>query len=212
MMDQAKQKAQEVKSEATDMFRSQGDRGSTQAGEKVLSTAHDLRGVSDSLRDQGRDNAAKLVEEGAFQAERIANYLRTSDTDTILNDVQDYARRQPWVVALGGVALGVVAARMIKAAGGSPATSRTSRMSAESAHSRHLSAVPGTSTSAYEPGSHYETGSAHEPGSPYESGSEYEPGSPYEPGTLGGSSAEDLVDEEEDDYRTGEAGASGRPF
>jgi hypothetical protein len=117
MMDQAKQKAQEVRSEAEDMMRGRAQQGSEKAGEQALHTAHDLRSVSDTLRDRGREGAAHFIEEGAGQVERFASYLRTSDPDTIYRDVQDYARRQPWLVAAGGAALGFLAARFLKAAG-----------------------------------------------------------------------------------------------
>jgi hypothetical protein len=123
-VDQAKMKAGEIKYEATEKMRSQADKGTTQAGEKVLSTAEDLHSVSAALHEQGRDSTAQVVDQVAAQAERFANYLRHNSGDTILRDAQDYARRQPWLTAIGGLALGFVAARMVKASG---ADSRSSQ-------------------------------------------------------------------------------------
>ena len=46
---------------------------------------------------------------------RVCRYLRESDADRILSDVEDFGRRQPWAVIAGGVALGLVASRFLKA-------------------------------------------------------------------------------------------------
>jgi len=113
--DQAKEKAQEAKSKASDKVREQVDQRSTQAGEQVTGTASDLRSVGEQLREQGKDTPAKLAEQAAERTERLGGYLRESDADRILGDVEDFARRQPWAVVAGGIALGFAASRFIKA-------------------------------------------------------------------------------------------------
>jgi hypothetical protein len=67
------------------------------------------------LRQQGKDQPAKLAEQAADRAERLGDYLKNSDADRILQDVEDFGRRQPWAVIAGGVALGLVASRFLKA-------------------------------------------------------------------------------------------------
>jgi hypothetical protein len=47
--------------------------------------------------------------------QRLGGYLEESDADRILGDVEDFARRQPWAVVAGGLALGFMAARFMKA-------------------------------------------------------------------------------------------------
>ena len=74
-----------------------------------------MRSVSESLREQGKDQPAKLAEQAADRAERLGSYLKESDADRILGDVEDFGRRQPWAVIAGGVALGLVASRFLKA-------------------------------------------------------------------------------------------------
>jgi hypothetical protein len=117
--DQAKEKAQEAagtaKAKAGSQLRSQVDQRSTDAGHRVGGIASDVRAVSDSLREQGKDQPAKLAEQAADRAERLGSYLKESDADRILGDVEDFGRRQPWVVIAGGVALGLVASRFLKA-------------------------------------------------------------------------------------------------
>jgi len=117
--DQAKEKAQEAAGQAKDkagaQLRSQVDQRSTDAGHRVGGIASDVRAVSQSLREQGKDQPARLAEQAADRAERLGSYLKESDADRILGDVEDFGRRQPWAVIAGGVALGLVASRFLKA-------------------------------------------------------------------------------------------------
>ena len=112
---QAKEKAQEAGQKASDRARSEVDRRSTEAGEQVASTAGDLRSVGEKLREEGKDGPAKLADQAADRTERLGSYLRDSDADRILGDVEDFARRQPWAVVAGGLALGFAASRFLKA-------------------------------------------------------------------------------------------------
>jgi hypothetical protein len=117
--DQAKEKAQEAaaqaKQKAGSQLRSQVDQRSTDAGHRVGGIASDVRAVSESLREQGKDQPARLAEQAADRAERLGSYLKESDADRILSDVEDFGRRQPWAVIAGGVAIGLVASRFLKA-------------------------------------------------------------------------------------------------
>jgi hypothetical protein len=113
--EQAKEKAQQAAGQARSTLRDQVDQRSTQAGEKVGTFATDVRSVGQQLREQGKDQPAKLADQAADRAERLGGYLRDNDADRILGDVEDFGRRQPWVVIAGGVALGLVASRFLKA-------------------------------------------------------------------------------------------------
>jgi hypothetical protein len=113
--EQAQEKAQEAASKATDQARTQIDQRSTELGERVRSTADDVRTVGQQLRDQGKEQPAKLAEQAAGHVERVGSWLRESDSDKLLSDVEDFGRRQPWVLALGGLAVGIAASRFLKA-------------------------------------------------------------------------------------------------
>jgi len=113
--EQAKDKAQQAKGQAASRVRDQVEQRSTQAGEQVSSMASDARSVVDTLRDQGKDQPAKLVEQAADRAESLGDYLQRADGDTILRDLEDFGRRQPWAVIAGGVALWFAASRFLKA-------------------------------------------------------------------------------------------------
>jgi hypothetical protein len=124
--EQAQEKAQEVRDkageqvrnatgQARDRVRGQVDERSTQVGEQVSTQAGDLRTVADQLREQGKDTPARMVEQVADRAERAGSWLTESDADRILGDVEDFARKNPWAVAAGGLALGFAASRVLKA-------------------------------------------------------------------------------------------------
>jgi hypothetical protein len=124
--EQAQEKAQEVREkageqmrgatgQARDRVRDQVDERSTQMGQQVQTQAGDLRTVADQLREQGKDGPARMVEQVADRAERAGSWLTESDADRILSEVEDFARRKPWAVAVGGLMLGFAASRMLKA-------------------------------------------------------------------------------------------------
>ena len=129
--EQAKEKAQEGAQQAKRGVRDQVDQRSTEAGERVSSMAGDTRSVAEELRNQGKDQPAKLAEQAAQRAESLGDYLQRSDGDTILRDVEDFGRQQPWAVIAGGLALGFAASRFLKA-------SSSRRYESDSEPSRNL--------------------------------------------------------------------------
>ena len=112
---QAQEKAQEAAGQAKGRAREEIDRRSTEAGQQVKTTADDIRSVGEQLRSQGKDGPARIADQAAERAQRVGGYLEDADADRILNDVEDFARRQPWAVVAGGVVLGFAAARFLKA-------------------------------------------------------------------------------------------------
>jgi hypothetical protein len=112
---QAQEKAQEAAGQARNQLRGQIDQRSTQAGQQVSGHASDLRSVGDSLREQGKEQPAKLADQAADRLESAGNWLSDSDADRIIGDVENFARSNPWAVMAGGLALGFAASRMLKA-------------------------------------------------------------------------------------------------
>jgi hypothetical protein len=96
----------------------QVDQRSTEAGERIAGTAGDVRSIAQELRGQGKDTPANLAEQVADQADRVGDYLKGASGDRILRDVEDFARRQPMLVAAAGLALGFAASRFLKASSG----------------------------------------------------------------------------------------------
>jgi hypothetical protein len=101
--------------QARGRLRDQVDQRSTQAGDQVQSAAQDVRKVAEQLRGQGKETPARVAEQVADRAESFGSYLRDADGERLLGDVEAFARRQPWLVAVGGLALGFAASRFLKA-------------------------------------------------------------------------------------------------
>jgi hypothetical protein len=112
---QAREKAQEGAERARRGLRGQVDQRSTQAGKQVRTQSEDIRTVAQQLREQGKEGPAKLADQAAERAERVGGWLEESDADRIMSEVEDFARRNAWAVAVGGLALGFAASRMLKA-------------------------------------------------------------------------------------------------
>jgi hypothetical protein len=112
---QAREKAQEGAQRAREGLRGQVDQRSTDAGQRVRTQSQDIRSVAQQLREQGKEGPAKVAEQAADRAERVGSWLEDSDGDKILGDVEDFARSNPWAIALGGLALGFAASRMLRA-------------------------------------------------------------------------------------------------
>jgi hypothetical protein len=74
-----------------------------------------VRKVAEQLRGQGKDTPARVAEQVADRAESFGSYLRDADGERLLGDAEAVARRQPWLVAAGGLALGFAASRFLKA-------------------------------------------------------------------------------------------------
>jgi ElaB/YqjD/DUF883 family membrane-anchored ribosome-binding protein len=113
--EKAKEQAQQAAGQAKGAMRSQVDQRSTQAGERASSLASDVRTISQQLREQGKDQPAQLADKAAERAERLGGYLQQSDADRILQDIEDFGRRQPWAIIAGGAAIGFLASRFLKA-------------------------------------------------------------------------------------------------
>ncbi|HEX2045157.1 MAG TPA: hypothetical protein VHF23_05980 [Gaiellaceae bacterium] len=107
--------AGQVRGQVGERVREQVDTRSTQAGEQVASMADAMRRTGEQLRSEGKEGPAKLSEQAAERAERLGGYLRESDADRILRDAEEFARRRPWVVGAGGVVVGFLASRFLKA-------------------------------------------------------------------------------------------------
>jgi hypothetical protein len=112
---QAQEKAQAAAGQAQAKLREQLDQRSAQVAAQVNEQASDLRSVSQTLREQGKDGPAKAADRLAEYAEKVGGYLRDKDADALLRDAENFGRRQPAAVAAGGLALGFLVSRFLKA-------------------------------------------------------------------------------------------------
>jgi hypothetical protein len=112
---QAKEQAQQVAGQGKDRAKTLVDERSTQAGEQVSTQASDIRTVGQKLREEGKEGPAKIADQAADRAERLGGYLKDSNADRILQDLEELGRKQPLAVMFGGLALGFAASRFLKA-------------------------------------------------------------------------------------------------
>jgi hypothetical protein len=115
---QMQDKAVELKGQAGGRVRSQIDTRTTEAGTQLRTTASAMRRTGQSLRQEGNQTEAKLIDGVADRAERLGEYMTNVDADRLLRDVEDFGRKQPWLLAFGGATIGFFASRFIRASSG----------------------------------------------------------------------------------------------
>jgi ElaB/YqjD/DUF883 family membrane-anchored ribosome-binding protein len=91
---------------------------SAQLGDQIGAASHTIRQVAEQARTDGNDQQARLADEAAKRAERVSNYLGEVDPERLMADAEDFARRQPWLVAGVGLIAGFALARSLKASSG----------------------------------------------------------------------------------------------
>ena len=111
----AQNTALQTAGQAQEKLREQLSQRSSQAAAKITEQAADMRSVSEALRDQGKHGPARAADRIAGYAENLGGYLRDKDSDQLLADMEDFGRRQPWAIAAGGLTLGFIASRFLKA-------------------------------------------------------------------------------------------------
>jgi hypothetical protein len=119
-----KEKGQEVRTQASDRLRQEVDQRSSQAGEQVQNFAQTMRRTASELRAQGQQGQSGILDQVAVRAEQLAGYLTRADADQLLDQAQSsgrravqFARQQPLFTTVGGLALGLVASRVVGGGG-----------------------------------------------------------------------------------------------
>jgi len=94
---------------------------SSMASNQMNAVADRLAGLSDMFRtvsQQSRENdqtmVAEVADRAGQQVERVSNYLRERDLDDLIEETQEYARRQPAIFLGSTFVLGLLAARFFK--------------------------------------------------------------------------------------------------
>lgn len=105
---------EQAKSSASTLIRSLVDERSSQLGEQLQGAVQALRQAGQTMEQEGTPGR-QLVDRTATQVERTARYLSESDGRRILNDFEGLGRRNPWTVIGGGIVLGFLGARFLKA-------------------------------------------------------------------------------------------------
>jgi hypothetical protein len=120
-----------------DDIAAQAETQKARAADRVENAADAVRGAVEGMRGQ-EAWVAGLVERGADELARMADALRTSDFRSLLNQAEDFARRQPILFAGAGAVLGFALTRAARA--GLAAASNTAASSTVSSPRQQWSA------------------------------------------------------------------------
>jgi len=147
----AQDKASELKDQGRSKLQEQLDQRSSDAGSQMRSVAGALRQSTTNLRNEGNASAASITEGIADRVERLGSYLEHKGGDEMMRDVEDFARRRPWMFAGVGLLAGLATARFVKA-------SSEGRYQQSGRASAYRARTGGTYRGGYEPMPAYGTG------------------------------------------------------
>ena len=107
---------------AGDRLRAEVVARSSRAAVEVKAFAVAMRASSQSLREQGHQTQADLVDEVAIRADKLAARLTKADTDDLIEDGKRlgtqaamFARKEPVLVVAGAFTLGLLVPKLLKA-------------------------------------------------------------------------------------------------
>lgn len=112
-VDQTKQAVSDAAQRATEHVESRLDSQKERAADSLSSFAQSLRSTGQQLEGQPADIGG-YVQRAADQVDDIAYYLREREVGEIVDQVEDFARRQPGIFLGAAFSLGVLGARFLK--------------------------------------------------------------------------------------------------
>ena len=117
LLDQATGRAEQLVDRATEQAKPRLEDQKERATETLRSAAHALRQTSQQLREQDQGNVAQVADWSAGRIERLSDYLRGRDVDDLLDEVENFARRQPLLFMTSAFGLGLLTARALRGSG-----------------------------------------------------------------------------------------------
>jgi ElaB/YqjD/DUF883 family membrane-anchored ribosome-binding protein len=112
----AQEKAAELKEQGKSKLGETLDQRTTEAGVQARKIAQALRRSGEQLSNEGNgQQVAGLVESAGDQLERLGGYLERTSGVELVRDMEDFARRRPWIVAGAGLLAGLASSRFLKA-------------------------------------------------------------------------------------------------
>lgn len=118
LLQQAKQTTNEVVNQVQQQANSQINRQKESAASELSTVVNAVRRFGETLNNEGEGPIARFAaqygDKAADSLDRVARYLREQDPKRLLNDVQNFGRRQPALLIGGAFLLGFAGARIIK--------------------------------------------------------------------------------------------------
>lgn len=119
LLQHAKQAGGEIVNQVQQQASTQVDRGKETAANELSQVVNAVRQLGQTL-SSGEANGpiarftAQYSDKAADSLERLTNYIRHQDPQRLLNDVQNFGRRQPALLLGGAFLLGFAGARLIR--------------------------------------------------------------------------------------------------
>ena len=118
LLQQAKQTTNEVVNQVQQQASSQLNHQKETAASELSTVVNAVRRFGESLNNEGQGPIARFAaqygDKAADSLDRFSRYLREQDPKRLLNDVQNFGRRQPALLIGGAFLLGFAGARIIK--------------------------------------------------------------------------------------------------
>ena len=118
LLQQAKQTTNEVVNQVQQQANSQINRQKESAASELSTVVNAVRRFGETLNNEGQGPIARFAaqygDKAADGLDRVARYVREQDPKQLLNDVQNFGRRQPALLIGGAFLLGFAGARIIK--------------------------------------------------------------------------------------------------
>ncbi len=112
---EVREAAQYAVRQGKNLLDKQVDERTTWIGQQVGSVAQELRIVGEQLRSGGPLGlAAGYLDRAADQVDRLSTYLRDADSERLLGDMENVARKNPWGIAAGALVFGFATSRFLK--------------------------------------------------------------------------------------------------
>jgi ElaB/YqjD/DUF883 family membrane-anchored ribosome-binding protein len=105
---------------AVDRAKAEVDVRSSRVAVELKAFAVAMRESTQSLREQGHDGQAELMDEVAGRADRLAAHLATSTTDDLVQEAKElasqaaaFAKKEPMLVIAGAFTLGLLVPKVL---------------------------------------------------------------------------------------------------
>ncbi len=148
LLQQAKQTTNEVVSQVQQQANSQITQQKDTIASQLSSVVNAFRRFDESLTNEGDGPVARFAgqygQKAADGLDRFARYLREQDPKRLMNDVQNFGRRQPALLIGGAFLLGLAGARLIKSSMDAAGSSSTYNRPQGLATTPRVSPNPGT--------------------------------------------------------------------
>lgn len=122
--DQAGEKARKAREQAM----SAADKRREEVAGKAHDVTNEVEKVADTLREDGYEAPAKVVETVARQVEDLVSYVENTPVSQMLDDINGQMRGKPLAFVGAAFGLGIVASRLLRA--GADSTSSSSQQAA----------------------------------------------------------------------------------